>query len=102
MNFLCKLYVLSAGRKEVILITRGDISTSVRSTKSGSHSKKADGASYTTLFSPCSPLLHFPTSSHEVWYRHMADPGSLHFSFTSETTDPEHWMRSRLFGRDRM
>jgi len=59
-NFLCKLCTLSAGRKKVILITRGDISTSVCSIKSGNHSKKGNGASCITLFSPSSPLLHFP------------------------------------------
>ena len=93
MKFLGKFYMLSAGRKEVILTTRKAISTSVHSTKSKNHSKKADGASYTTLIPPCSPLLHFPASSHETGHCHMADPGSLLFAFTPRTTDTKHWMK---------
>lgn len=79
-----------------------DIRTSICSTKIRNHNKKADGASYTTLFSLRSPLLRCPTSSHEVWYCHTADPGSLRYSFTPETTDPGHWIRQRLWKRQDM
>lgn len=79
INFLCKLFVLSAESNEVILITQRDVSTSVPRTKSKDLSKKADGASYISLFCPCSPLLHFPTSSQKLQYCHTASPGSRDF-----------------------
>lgn len=102
MNFLCKLYTLSAGRKEIIIITRGDTSTSVRSTKRGNHSNRADGP-LTPLFSPpVVPYSIFP-HPHVRYGTAVGQILGLHASRSPpKTTDPERRMRPRWFGRDRM
>lgn len=102
VNFLCKLYTLSAGRKEVILITGEIQAQAFAAPREGITAREQTGP-LTPLFSP--PVVPYSIFPHPH-VRYGTAVGQILGLYASrsppKTTDPEHWMRPRWFGRDRM